>query len=224
MERIAKRRKVLEQRTTSPEEFLVPGTYAALRLLQERGLELYLASGTDENYVREEVELLSLTPFFGRHVYGAVADHRQFSKQMVIERLLRENRVEGSRLIGLGDGYVEIDNIKGAGGTAIAGAAGTDIGNVGRNILRGPRQANVDFAFSRVLPLAETKTVELRAEFFNLFNWVNFANPLSDFNGITSSGGSIDSLGRVIAPGDFGRIISTSNNPRIIQLALKLVF
>jgi hypothetical protein len=47
---------------------------------------------------------------------------------------------------------------------------------------------------------------------------------LSDFNGITSSGGSIDSLGRVIAPGDFGRIISTSNNPRIIQLALKLNF
>jgi len=123
MERIAKRRQALEQGTAPPEEFLVPGTYAALRLLQARGLELYLASGTDENYVREEVELLGLTPFFGRHVYGAVADHRQFSKQMVIERLLRENQVDGARLIGLGDGYVEIDNIKGAGGTAIAVAS-----------------------------------------------------------------------------------------------------
>jgi hypothetical protein len=53
---------------------------------------------------------------------------------------------------------------------------------------------------------------------------VNYANPLSDFNGITSSSGSIDSSGRVIYPGDFGRVISTSNNPRIIQLALKVNF
>lgn len=114
--------------------------------------------------------------------------------------------------------------IPSSGGTAIAGAAGTDIGNVGRNILRGPRQANVDFALSRVFPLAETKTIELRAEFFNLFNWVNFANPLSDFNGISSSRGSIDAGGRIVSPGDFGRIVSTSNNPRIIQFLLKFNF
>jgi len=123
MERIASRRHSLEDGTIRPEALLVPGAYAALRLLQERGLDLYLASGTDENYVREEAELLGLTPFFGRHIYGAIADHRKFSKQMVIERILRENQVEGARLIGLGDGYVEIDNIKGAGGTAIAVAS-----------------------------------------------------------------------------------------------------
>jgi phosphoglycolate phosphatase len=123
MERIASRRHSLEDGTIRPEALLVPGAYAALRLLQERGLELYLASGTDENYVREEAELLGLTPFFARHIYGAIADHRKFSKQMVIERILRENQVEGARLIGLGDGYVEIDNIKGASGTAIAVAS-----------------------------------------------------------------------------------------------------
>jgi phosphoglycolate phosphatase len=123
MERIADRRRALESRAIGPEELLVPGAYAALGLLRDRGLELYLASGTDENYVREEAELLGLAPFFGRHIYGAIDDHRKFSKQMVIERILRENQVEGSRLIGLGDGYVEIDNIKGAGGTAIAVAS-----------------------------------------------------------------------------------------------------
>jgi len=53
---------------------------------------------------------------------------------------------------------------------------------------------------------------------------VNFANPLSDFNGINSSRGSIDASGRVVSPGDFGRIISTSNNPRIIQFLLKFNF
>jgi phosphoglycolate phosphatase len=123
MERIAGRRGALEQGRIKPEELLVPGTYAALTQLREREVELYLASGTDANYVREEAELLGLTPFFGKHIYGAIDDHRKFSKQMVIERILRENQVEGARLIGLGDGYVEIDNIKGAGGTAIAVAS-----------------------------------------------------------------------------------------------------
>lgn len=111
-----------------------------------------------------------------------------------------------------------------SGGIAIAGATGTDIGNAGRNILRGPRQANVDFAIARRFPVREIATMEIRVEFFNLFNWVNYANPLSDLNGIASSGGSIDSFGHVVNPGDFGRIISTSNNPRIIQFVLKVHF
>jgi hypothetical protein len=114
--------------------------------------------------------------------------------------------------------------IPSSGETAIAGATGTDIGNVGRNILRGPRQANVDFAVARRFSLRESATIDIRVEFFNLFNWVNYANPLSDFNGIGSSGGRIDSLGHVANAGDFGRIISTSNNPRIVQFALNFHF
>jgi len=64
----------------------------------------------------------------------------------------------------------------------------------------------------------------LRAEFFNLFNRVNFANPISNFNAVQST--SIDpNSGRIIgSPGDFGRIISTSNNARLIQFAIKLNF
>ncbi|HKZ79677.1 MAG TPA: hypothetical protein VJ124_15495 [Pyrinomonadaceae bacterium] len=74
-------------------------------------------------------------------------------------------------------------------------------------------------------PLREAKTIEFRADFFNLFNHVNFANPISNLNAVTSSGGSLDpNSGRIINPGDFGRITSTSNNPRLIQLALKFNF
>jgi hypothetical protein len=110
-------------------------------------------------------------------------------------------------------------------GTATAGAVGTDFGNVGRNVLRGPGQANPDFSVIKRFPLSESKNIELRAEFFNLFNHVNFANPISNLNAFASSGGSIDSnTGRIINPGDFGRITSTSNNPRLIQLALKFSF
>ena len=123
MQRIDSRREALRSGAAEPESMLVPGSFDALRALQERDVELYLASGTDERYVIEEAELLGLVPYFGRHIYGALDDHKSFSKQMVIERILRENNVEGSRLLGLGDGYVEIDNIKQSGGTAIAVAS-----------------------------------------------------------------------------------------------------
>lgn len=110
-------------------------------------------------------------------------------------------------------------------GTTTAGATGTDFGNVGRNVLRGPKQTNVDFSIIKRLPFSESQSIEFRAEFFNLFNHGNFANPIGNLNAVTSSGGSIDpSTGRIINPGDFGRIISTSNNPRIIQIAIKLNF
>lgn len=105
-------------------------------------------------------------------------------------------------------------------GTARADALGTDIGNVGRNVLRGPKQINVDFSIFKRFPFDEAKSVEFRAEFFNLFNRVNLANPNSNLNSAI-----VDSnTGQIINPGDFGRITSTSNNPRLIQFALKLNF
>jgi Carboxypeptidase regulatory-like domain/TonB dependent receptor/TonB-dependent Receptor Plug Domain len=110
-------------------------------------------------------------------------------------------------------------------GMARTDALGTDIGNVGRNVLRGPKQTNVDFSIIKRFPIRESKNIEFRAEFFNLFNHVNFANPISNFNAFASSNGSIDlNSGQIINPGDFGRITSTSNNPRLIQLALKFNF
>lgn len=123
LDRINHRRNGLRSGQVPTEDCLVPGSVDLLQSLQSHGVALYLASGTDEVYVREECELLGLTPFFGRHIYGARDDFQNFSKQMVIERILRENNVAGSRLLGFGDGYVEIDNIKTAGGTAIAVAS-----------------------------------------------------------------------------------------------------
>ena len=82
----------------------------------------------------------------------------------------------------------------------------------------------MDFSVIRRFPISESKNIEVRAEFFNLFNHVNYANPISNLNAVSSSGGSIDANGRIISPGDFGRITATSNNPRLIQLALKLNF
>jgi len=91
--------------------------------------------------------------------------------------------------------------------TALAGMAGTDIGNVGRNVLRGPAQSNVDFSIGKFFPLSEAKGLEFRADFFNALNHPNRDNPISD---ITSS--------------DFGKILSFSSSPRIVQFAVKVTF
>lgn len=123
MARIQTRRDALASGRVKNEAMLVPGSLELLTALKELGIELYLASGTDERYVKEEVALLGLEKFFGRHVYGAIADYKNFSKQMVIDKLLRDNNVKGELLVGFGDGYVEIDNIKGVGGTAVAVAS-----------------------------------------------------------------------------------------------------
>ncbi|MCE5198624.1 MAG: HAD family hydrolase [Armatimonadota bacterium] len=119
MERIKDRLEGLRCGRTRPEEMLVPGTYELLDALKERGVRMYLASGTDEPSVQEEAELLGVTPYFGEHIYGAIEDYRNYSKAQVIERILAESGVSGSKMLGFGDGYVELDNTKAAGGTAI---------------------------------------------------------------------------------------------------------
>jgi hypothetical protein len=91
--------------------------------------------------------------------------------------------------------------------TALAPEGGTDIGDVGRNVLRGPSQSNIDFSVGRRFVLAESKDLQFRADFFNLLNHANRDNPISD-----------------ISTGDFGRIVSFSSSPRIVQLSLKFTF
>jgi hypothetical protein len=81
-------------------------------------------------------------------------------------------------------------------------------GNAGRNSLLGPSYFDIDADLSRLfqMPWSEHQRLELRFEFFNLGNNVNFENPTDDLNS-----------------SEFGEI--TSANPeRILQVALKYYF
>jgi hypothetical protein len=81
-------------------------------------------------------------------------------------------------------------------------------GQLGRNIIRGPKQIDTDFSIIKSIPVTESQHAEFRAEFFNLFNNVNFANPVN-----------------IIYPSsNFGSIVSTTTGPRVIQFALKYNF
>ncbi len=123
MERIDHRLKGLESGEIDPETLTVPGTYKLLDLLREYGVQLYLASGTDEEYVLKEAELLKVAPYFEGRIFGAQREYQSFSKKMIIERMLREHGLMGEELLGFGDGYVEIENVKSVGGLAVGVAS-----------------------------------------------------------------------------------------------------
>jgi phosphoglycolate phosphatase len=122
-ERIRDRLEGLRNGSIQPDDLLVHASRPLLENLQRRGLALYLASGTDEPFVKREADLLDIAKYFGPHIYGAKDDYRAFSKKMVIDRILQENRISGEQLLAFGDGYVEIQNTKESGGLAVAVAS-----------------------------------------------------------------------------------------------------
>ena len=119
MDKIADRREALRQGKAAPDQYLVPGARAALENLQARGLTLYCASGTDESYTLEEARLLEIDQYFDGGIFGARDDYRSFSKEILIREMLSSLEGNGKTLIGFGDGYVEIKNVKEAGGVAV---------------------------------------------------------------------------------------------------------
>lgn len=121
--KVGSRTEGLRNGTIHPDSLLVHGSRPLLEALTARGLSLYLASGTDEQFVKNEADLLDITRYFKGHIYGALDDYKKFSKKMVIERILRENQVPGAALLSFGDGYVEIENTKQVGGLAVAVAS-----------------------------------------------------------------------------------------------------
>ncbi|MBS1854497.1 MAG: HAD family hydrolase [Acidobacteria bacterium] len=102
-----------------PDKYLVPGSRALLEDLRHRGLRLYLASGTDEVYMKAEADLLDVTRYFDGGVFGALDDLDAFSKRMLVQRIIRLPGISGPQLIAFGDGYVEIEEVKLAGGVTI---------------------------------------------------------------------------------------------------------
>ena len=80
------------------------------------------------------------------------------------------------------------------------------LGTASRNPVRGPSYREVDLAVMRLIPMGPNRSVELRAEVFNLLNTVNFGAPAA-----------------TLGAANFGTITSALD-PRVVQLAVKLTF
>ena len=85
----------------------------------------------------------------------------------------------------------------------------TGFGNLGRNTYRGPHQQNWDFSLIKNIHLTERQNLRFTTDFFNIWNHVNFANPVST---------------DVESPGNFGLITSAKGVPRLIQFSLRYSF
>ena len=131
LKHIHNRRESLRSGDVRPETMMVPGVSEFLRTLKMQGVTLYLASGTDIRYVLEEAYLLGVDAFFGDHIYGAVDEYQLYSKKKIIEDIIDKNSIKGKELIGFGDGYVEIEDVKSVGGIAV-GVASDEAGRNGK--------------------------------------------------------------------------------------------
>jgi phosphoglycolate phosphatase len=149
--RIQARVDDLANGATRPDDLVVFEARRLLELLHGRGCHLYLASGTDEVFVKHEAAMLDLTRYFGRHIYGAQDDYKSFSNKLVIDRILAENQITGENLLAFGDGYVEIENTKQVGGLAVA-VASDEAHNGSGNVDEWKRQRLLGVGADVVIP------------------------------------------------------------------------
>ena len=80
-------------------------------------------------------------------------------------------------------------------------------GNLGRNTFTGPGWSNLDFSIIKDTKISETKTLQFRAEFFNVLNQATFGNP-----------------GNILGSTGFGVITGTATAERQIQFGLRFTF
>ncbi|MBN1873928.1 MAG: HAD hydrolase-like protein [Anaerolineae bacterium] len=110
---------------------MIAGAREFLHGLRDAGATLYLASGTDHEYVVEEATALGVAPLFGPHIYGArdVADTEEqatYTKARVIQDILETYHLQGEELLVVGDGPVEIRHARARGAVALGVAADED--------------------------------------------------------------------------------------------------
>jgi hypothetical protein len=93
---------------------------------------------------------------------------------------------------------------------AIGSDGSTGYGNSPIGVTLGPGQFNWDMSLTKMTTVGgihEDARLQFRAEFFNAFNHAQFNTPVVN-----------------VAAANFGSIISTSVNPRLIQFGLKYIF
>jgi len=114
-------------------DYTIKGSLTFLNELRQRGIKLYLASGTDRQDVIAESRALGYAGLFKDRIYGALGDVTKYSKKMVIEKIMMENNLQGPQLAVFGDGPVELRECRKRGGLAI-GIASDEIRRHGLNL------------------------------------------------------------------------------------------
>jgi len=106
-------------------------------------------------------------------------------------------------------------------------------GNLGRNSVFGPGYKNIDFSLTKNTQLSERVGLQLRGEFFNIFNHPNFAQPnhnltpgYDQYGNLQCSPSTACYQGVITQTPDVAQTNPGlgGGGPRVVQLALKVVF
>ena len=115
------------------QDFSLKNAVAFLKILHDKGVRLYLASGTDQQDVEKEADALGYAELFGGHIYGASANITKEPKKIVLEKILNDiNQENTHQIVTFGDGPVEIRETHKRGGLT-GGIASNEVRRFGLN-------------------------------------------------------------------------------------------
>jgi phosphoglycolate phosphatase-like HAD superfamily hydrolase len=142
--------QMLRGGTLSVENCTIRKAAQFLDTLRKKSVTLYLASGTDQEDVEREAEVLGYRHLFGDRIYGAPPDAIRDVKRMVLERILADIGVaSGEQILTIGDGPVEIRETHKRGGYVI-GVASDEVRRYGLN--PGKRRRLIEAGADLIIP------------------------------------------------------------------------
>jgi rfaE bifunctional protein kinase chain/domain len=115
-----------------PEDLTLKNAIPFLEKLYNKGIKLYLASGTDEEDVIREAETLGYAELFEGRIFGSVGDIKMDAKKKVLDQIFAVIGSETRRLVTFGDGPVEIRETRKRGGLTV-GVASDELRRYGLN-------------------------------------------------------------------------------------------
>jgi hypothetical protein len=143
--------------------------------------------------------------------------------------LAKAQALDGGAAVGVNQTALGLFGCYAVGSSMMLPPAVGTFGNMGRNTFRDSAFRNVDFSTTKNFRFGERLSMQFRAEFFNIFNHPNFANPFGGQNGWGHNDPSVPGAG------GFGCSCATpdvaASNPvigsggsRAVQLGLKFIF
>ncbi len=144
---VKKREEKLKKGELAVEDLTIKNSLSFLKILYDKGIKLYLTSGTDVQDVINEAEVLGYAYLFEGRIFGAVGDVNQEAKKIVLDRILDMiGEKEAGMILTFGDGPVEIRETHKRSGITV-GVASNELRRFGLNEVKRTRliKAGADF-------------------------------------------------------------------------------
>src|SRR5450759_960615 len=133
---VTERERKLKRAELSIEDFTLKNALPLLKKLHNAGVKLYLASGTDEEDVKNEAAVLGYDYLFEGGIFGATGDINKEAKKIVLDLILDLiGKSETGQIATFGDGPGEIKETK-KGGCITNGVASNELKRYGLNQIK----------------------------------------------------------------------------------------